>query len=156
MALTYRPATIEDLDQLVTLRLEVLRYANKLEADAPLPGIDEKSRIYYEKALQDGSHYAILVLDGERIVGTGGVSFYEVLPTCDIPSGRKAYIMNMFTHPDHRRQGIAYHVLDLLMQDVKSRGITYVSLEATDMGQPLYAKYGFTMLDHEMEIRFYT
>ena len=76
----------------------------------------------------------------------------EVMPTYHNQSGMKAYIMNMFTHPDYRRQGIAYRTLDTLIKDAKRMGITDISLEATDMGRPLYEKYGFIKMDNEMEL----
>ena len=61
--------------------------------------------------------------------------------------------MNMYTAPDYRRKGIAFKTLDLLIQDAKERGVTAISLEATDMGRPLYEKYGFVKMNDEMELR---
>ena len=60
--------------------------------------------------------------------------------------------MNMYTHPEYRRKGIALHTLDLLVSEARQRGITSISLEATDTGKPLYEKYGFVAADHEMEL----
>jgi len=40
----------------------------------------------------------------------------------------------------------------MLFSDVKSRGITAISLEATAMGRPLYEKYGFIEMENEMEL----
>lgn len=74
------------------------------------------------------------------------------MPTYHNPSGRKAYIMNMYTRPEYRRRGIAYHTLDLLVKEIRRRGILSISLEATDMGRPLYEKYGFLPMEHEMEL----
>ena len=74
------------------------------------------------------------------------------MPTYHNPSGKKAYIMNMYTHPDYRRRGIAYKTLDRLIYDIKCKGITSVSLEATAMGRPLYEKYGFVKMNDEMEL----
>ena len=54
---------------------------------------------------------------------------------------KKAYIMNMYTVPEYRRRGIAYQTLDKLVKEAKERGISAISLEATDMGRPLYEKY---------------
>ena len=68
------------------------------------------------------------------------------------PSGKKAYIMNMYTNPAYRRKGIAIKTLDMLVQDAKKRGITQISLEATDMGRLLYEKYGFVPMNAEMEL----
>lgn len=74
------------------------------------------------------------------------------MPTVNNRSGNKAYIMNMYTHPDYRRRGVALKALDLLVQEAKRRGVTAISLEATEIGRPLYEKYGFVAMPHEMEL----
>ena len=40
----------------------------------------------------------------------------------------------------------------MLIKKSKNRGITAISLEATDMGRPLYEKYGFVKMNNEMEL----
>lgn len=148
----YRKATIDDLDMLVSTRITVLRAANKLDDNVDMSEVERESRDYYEKALLDGSHTAYLVFDDGEFVGAGGVSYFRVMPTYHNPSGRKAYIMNMYTAPDHRRRGIAYNTLDLLVKDAKAQGVSAISLEATDMGRPLYERYGFVKMNDEMEL----
>jgi len=136
----------------VETRIEVLRAANKLDASVDMSKVELESRLYYQKALSEGSHVAVLVYDGGRFVGAGGVSFYTVMPTFHNPSGRKAYIMNMYTKPEYRRKGIAYHTLDMLIEAAREKGITHITLEATDMGRPLYEKYGFLKMEDEMQL----
>lgn len=104
------------------------------------------------RLLETGKHIAYLVYDNGTFIGAGGVSFYQVMPTYHNPSGNKAYIMNMYTAPEYRRQGIALHTLDLLVSDAKQQGVSQIALEATDMGRPLYAKYGFVKMNDEMEL----
>ena len=152
MALEYKRATLADLDILVETRAEVLRAANRLDASADMTQVERETRAYYRSALADGTHTAYLVFDGDLFVGAGGVSYYSVMPTYHNPTGQKAYIMNMYTHPAYRRQGIATKTLDLLVQDAKCRGIHAISLEATSMGRPLYETYGFIQMTSEMEL----
>ncbi|MBP3783163.1 MAG: GNAT family N-acetyltransferase [Butyrivibrio sp.] len=149
----YQRATIKDLEELVRTRIIVLRAANKLDENTDMSEVERQSRDYYKKAMTDGTHTAYLVYDGDKFIGAGGVSYYRVMPTYHNPRGEKAYIMNMYTAPDYRRKGIAFKTLDLLVRDAKERGITAISLEATDMGRPLYEKYGFVKMDDEMELR---
>ena len=152
MALEYKRATLADLDILVETRAEVLRAANRLDASADMTQVERETRAYYRSALADGTHTAYLVFDGDLFVGAGGVSYYSVMPTYHNPTGQKAYIMNMYTRPAYRRQGIARRTLDLLMRDSKSRGVRAISLEATEMGRPLYEAYGFVPMTSEMEL----
>ncbi len=57
MNLTYKKATIEDIDVLTETRIEVLRAANQLSDDI-LSEVQEQSYHYYQKALCDGTHIA--------------------------------------------------------------------------------------------------
>ena len=149
----YKKATIADIDELVRTRIIVLRAANKLSNDVDMSLVEKESYEYYKSALETGEHIAYLVYDNETFIGTGGVSFYKVMPTYHNPTGKKAYIMNMYTAPAYRRQGIAFHTLDLLVKDAREQGISQIALEAKDMGRPLYEKYGFVKMEDEMELQ---
>lgn len=148
----YKRATIEDMEELVRTRMIVLRAANQLSDDVDMTKVERESYTYYRRALETGEHIAYLVYDNETFIGAGGVSFYQVMPTFHNPTGKKAYIMNMYTAPEYRRQGIAFHTLDLLVKEVKERGVSQISLEATTMGRALYEKYGFVKMQDEMEL----
>ncbi len=152
MKFEYRKATIDDLDLLIKTRIEVLRAANNLDDSIDMSTVERESRLYYEDALTNDLHTAYLVFDEKDFVGAGGISYYTVMPTFHNPTGRKAYIMNMYTRPDHRRMGIATRTLELLIQDAQKRGITSISLEATDLGRKLYESYGFIPMTSEMEL----
>ena len=148
----YKKATMKDVDELVRTRIIVLRAANKLSDDVDMSLVEKESYAYYRHALKTGEHIAYLVYDNGKFIGAGGVSFYQVMPTYHNPTGKKAYIMNMYTNPEYRRQGIAYHTLDLLIKDAREQGISHITLEATDMGRPLYERYGFVKMENEMEL----
>ena len=157
----YKKATIADIDELVKTRIIVLRAANKLSNDVDMSLVEKESYEYYKRTLENGEHIAYLVYDNEifigaggngAFVGAGGVSFYQVMPTYHNPTGKKAYIMNMYTASEYRRQGIAFHTLDLLVKDVRKQGVSQIALEATEMGRPLYEKYGFVKMEDEMEL----
>lgn len=152
MKLTYKRASLEDLELLTKTRITVLRAANRLDDTVDMNIVEEQSRDYYRHSLADESHIAYLVYDGEIFAGSGGVSFFRVMPTFHNPDGRKAYIMNMYTSPEYRRKGIGRQTLSLLVSAAREKGISAISLEATDMGRPLYEKFGFACMEHEMEL----
>ena len=149
----YKRAAMEDIEELVRTRIIVLRAANKLSENVDMDLVEQESYGYYKRALETGEHIAYLVYDNGMFIGAGGVSFYQVMPTYHNPSGKKAYIMNMYTAPEYRRQGIAFCTLNLLVKAAKMKGISQIALEATDMGRPLYEKYGFVKMEDEMELK---
>lgn len=148
----YKRTMPEDIEELVKTRIIVLRAANKLSDDVDMSLVEQETYAYYKRAMETGEHIAYLVYDNGTFIGAGGVSFYQVMPTYHNPSGKKAYIMNMYTAPEYRRRGIAFHTLDLLVKAAKEQGVSQIALEATDMGQPLYEKYGFVKMEDEMEL----
>ncbi|MDO4272887.1 MAG: GNAT family N-acetyltransferase [Eubacteriales bacterium] len=150
--LIFYKAGIDDIDLLTEVRVEVLRAANNLDENVDMEDVRKASYEYYKNCFEQDTHVAYLVKDNGKIAGSGGISFYQVMPTYHNKTGRKAYVMNMFTAPSYRRKGIAMKVLDLLVQEAHARGIHAVSLEATSMGRPLYIKYGFVQMKDEMEL----
>lgn len=152
----YKRATMEDIDELVRTRIIVLRAANKLSDDVDMSTVEKESYAYYKRALETGEHIAYLVYDNRKFIGVGGVSFYQVMPTYHNSTGKKAYIMNMYTAPEYRRQGIAIHTLDLLVKNAKKQGVSQIALDATAMGRSLYERYGFMKMEDEMELKEWT
>ena len=75
------------------------------------------------------------------------------MPTYGNPSGRQGLIMNMYVSPDFRRRGIARNILKMLIQDALEKGVTYITLEATETGKLFYKKCGFKKDDDAMVYR---
>lgn len=153
MAIEWKRADLGQLEELVALRLRVLRAANLLPEDTPMPDIEAATRQYYRQALQDETCVILTATDGEQIVCTGAVCFYQVMPTCDVSSGLKAYIMSMYTEPAWRRRGLARQTLHMLIEEAHRRGIQWITLEATAAGRPLYESMGFVQMQHEMVLQ---
>ena len=74
------------------------------------------------------------------------------MPSYHNPTGKTAFIMNIYTDSQYRRKGIAYEVLDMLVKDAKDRGVENIILDSTKMGRPLYEKYGFKYITDYMEL----
>ena len=92
---------------------------------------------------KNGDQTTVLAFDGEHAVGCATICYITLMPTFDHPVGNRAHIMNVYTNADHRRQGIARHMMNMLLDEAKERGVTYVSLDATENGRPLYKSLGF-------------
>ena len=140
----YRKATIDDIETLLQIRIDFMRDVKSVTTDDDEKVMREANAEYLNETLPDGSFIQWLAADNGKIIATGSVSFYKLPPNRWRPNGKVAYIANMFTYPEYRKQGIATKLLSLSVEDAKSRGCKQVLLDATAMGKPLYEKFGFT------------
>ena len=135
-----RFADKNDIDELMRIRVEMLRVVNNKSDDYEFSDeLLECSRRYFLQGFQT----TVLVLDNGRAVGCASISYIDIMPTFSHPTGRRGHIMNVYTHADYRRQGLARKMLNMLIDDAKSKGATELSLDATDQGRPLYEAMGF-------------
>ena len=139
MDITYRKLTENDLDTFIRMRITQLREEGAAEDLDLVPAL----RDYYTRHIADGTFVSWLALDGERIIGTSGMSFVEKPPYFSCPTGRIGLLSSMYTAPDYRRRGIAKELLHRVVEEAKKYGCGSVQITASDMGVKLYAAYGF-------------
>ena len=103
MAVQYRKLTEKDLDTFIEMRIRQLREEGARENIDLRPALID----YYNRHMADGTFVSWLAVDGDRIVGTSGMSFVEKPPYFGSPNGKIGLLSSMFTANDYRRQGIA-------------------------------------------------
>ena len=136
-----RIATQEDIDLLMSSRLEMLKVVNDLPADYKYTEqLVKESRDYF----LNGDQITVLAIDNGEVIGCASMSFMRIMPTFSHPTGRRAHLMNVYTRNTYRRQGIARKMVEMLIDETWKRGATEISLDATTMGRPLYESLGFT------------
>ncbi|SDB13773.1 Ribosomal protein S18 acetylase RimI [Pseudobutyrivibrio sp. YE44] len=135
-----RIATQDDIDCLMSIRLEMLKVVNNLPEDYEFSDeIINESRDYF----LNGDQMTVLAIDGNAVIGCASMSFIRIMPTFGHPTGKRAHLMNVYTRPEYRRQGIAQKMVELLIEKTWEKGTTEISLDATTLGRPLYKKIGF-------------
>lgn len=137
--ITYQKLTEEKIDPFIQMRIRQLREEGAKEDTDLAPAL----RDYYERHMADRSFVSWLALDGEKIVGTSGISFVEKPPYFGCPSGRIGLLSSMFTDPAYRRRGIAKELLHRVIEEARSYGCGTVQITASDMGVLLYTDFGF-------------
>ena len=151
--LLYRKATVTDIELLTTARVEFFGDIHKNLTDEEKIEIYDSNREYFEETLTDGRFIAFLAFDDDVLVGTSGVSFYRTPPNLRNKT-ETAYIANMFTKQEYRGRGIATKLFAMTLAEAKKRGCGKAVLHATDMGKPIYEKFGFFVPNGAMEYYF--
>ena len=129
---------------LMKLRLEMLREVNGLSGEYEYDeNFISESRRYFES----GEQTTVIASDGETLVGCASLSYTWIMPTFSHPTGNRAHLMNAYTRADYRRRGISKKMVEILIDEAKENGVTEISLDATEMGRPLYESLGFKASD---------
>ncbi|MCD8118721.1 MAG: GNAT family N-acetyltransferase [Lachnospiraceae bacterium] len=143
MKIEIERAELSDLETLMQWRETVLREVFSIPKGEPMEELLAANREYYTHGLRTGEHIACFAYHGDKIVGCGGVCLYSEMPSPDNPTGKCAYLMNIYTVPAVRKQGVGETVVRWLSEEAKRCGAGKVYLEASDVAYPLYRKLGF-------------
>ena len=135
----YRKLTEDDLETFIGMRIAQLREEGATEEIDLAPALMD----YYHRHMADGTFVSWLAADGDRIIGTSGMSFVEKPPYFSCPSGRIGLLSSMYTDPRYRRLGIAKKLLGLVVEEARLHGCGAVQITASDMGVLLYRDFGF-------------
>ena len=147
--ITYRKLEKNDLDEFIRLRINQLREEGATEDIDLKPALGD----YYNRHLSDGTFVSYLAVDGDKIVGTSGMSFVEKPPYFGCPSGKIGLLSSMYTDKDYRRQGIAKKLLSLVVEAARDYGCGTVQITASDMGVLLYTDFGFVKNGNFMQYK---
>ena len=136
----YRMAAAADIGKMLESRLDTLRAVNNLDDTYEFSEtFRETSRRYFLEGDQD----TVLALEGEKVMGCATLCDIRMMPTFSHPTGNRAHLMNVYTDPARRREGIARRMVTMLIGEAWNRGVTEISLDATEAGRPLYRQLGF-------------
>lgn len=145
----YRRLTPDDLDIFIRMRINQLREEGAKDDTDLRPALLD----YYTRHMADGTFVSWLAVDGEKIVGTSGMSFVEKPPYFGCPSGKMGLLSSMFTDPQYRRHGIAKKLLSLVVEEARNYGCGTVQITASDMGVLLYTDFGFVKNGNFMQYK---
>ena len=145
----YRKLTENELNTFIRMRINQLREEGATEDIDLIPALQD----YYRRHMADGTFVSWLAVDGEKIVGTSGMSFVEKPPYFGCPNGKMGLLSSMFTDPEYRRRGIAKELLSRVIGEARDYGCGVVQITASDMGVLLYTEFGFVKNGNFMQYK---
>ena len=145
----YKKLSEKELPVFIQMRIRQLREEGATEDLDLVPALQD----YYKRHMADGTFVSWLAMDGDKIVGTSGMSFVEKPPYFSCPSGKIGLLSSMFTDPEYRRMGIAKELLSRVVKEARDYGCGTVQITASDMGVLLYTDFGFVKNGNFMQYK---
>ena len=147
-----RRATMEDARTLVAHRRGMFRDMGYSD-DAALDAMAERFLPWLEARMASGEYLAWLAIAADgRVAAGAGLWLMDWPPHMVGSSARRGNILNVYTEPEFRKQGLARRVTVAAMDWCRENGVDYVILHASDQGRALYESLGFEATN-EMRIR---
>ena len=151
--IVFRLATASDVESLTRLRLAFL--AEISGASQSDQSLRESLAEYFSRTIPSGEFIGFLAVVETTIIATSGLVFHRHPPSNRNPTGREAYIMNMYTDPAWRRRGIATRLLQMLIDHSRQNNCGKISMHALPKGKSIYVNAGFVPIETEMRLNLF-
>lgn len=140
----YTLATATDAILLTDFRLKLLHEVRGIDEDETTAQLRQNIIAYYPGAIASGQYIGWFAWVGNEVAGAGGIAIREQPPSYKYTNGKLAYVLNMYTLPQYRGMGIGSGIMKNLLESARQLGIQKIELHATEDGEPIYRKCGFT------------
>ena len=144
-----RQATVGDAATVARHRVSMFRDMGQLPTDALAAELLERSTLALDAFLREGSYVGWFAVDESgRVLAGVGAHVKPQLPRIShdgvvVVTAAVPLVVNVYTEPELREQGIARALMEMLMKWAASRGFDRVLLHASEFGRPLYHSLGF-------------
>ncbi len=135
-------ATHDDIDQLVEMRMLYLYEHFKEITETSKKSIEESLPRYFSHHLGENM-IAFVARENNKIVSTAFLMIIEKPANPNFITGLIGEVLNVYTCKEHRRQGIAKHLMQMLLAYAKEHKLDFIELKATSDGYVLYKNLGF-------------
>jgi ribosomal protein S18 acetylase RimI-like enzyme len=144
--LNLRRATPADA-ALITEHRHCMFADNKLATEQRYAEMDRNFLPWVTERLADGRYIGLLLEDDSthQIVAGAGIFFMDWPPHYLDPAPTRAYLLNFYTEPEDRGQGLAKQLLAACVAECRAREIEVITLHASRFGKPIYEKAGFKL-----------
>lgn len=134
--------TVRDVDILMQHRL-MLWSEVSTRSEGEIFARAAPYRDWLTSGIDEGRVTPFIAKSDEAVAGSGCVWIRDVEPKLGLSTFAEGYLMAMYTEPRFRRLGVASAILQAAMEFLRESGVERMTLHSSDLGRPLYEKFGF-------------
>jgi GNAT superfamily N-acetyltransferase len=148
MGYSIRPATPADIPHIIEHPEQMFR---DMGVPAEFEDMATATALWLRHALPSHVYRGwMAVTDSGEVVGGGGLIVIPLPPGPMTMDPRCGFIFNVYTKPEHRKQGLARRLMDAMHEWLRGEGIERVVLNASVFGKLLYDAMGYVVAAEPM------
>ena len=109
-----------------------------------LAKLERELMAFFRRHLREGNFFALVAESEGLVLGYGAMVLKTIPGDLNQSSYLEGDILNMYTLPHARRQGVGRIILEALVLEARSRGLSKIGLHTSKDGEHLYRSYGFS------------
>ena len=141
--LVYRKMDINDLDLFVKLRLDFLLEVIENIDDKTIEEIKNALNKYFIEQIPKNKFIGIICEYNEKTISTAFMAINEKPANPNFVNGKIGTILNVYTYPEYRKNGISTKIMEIIIEEAKNQNISEIDLLAREIGENIYRKLGF-------------
>jgi len=141
--LSYRKLCHDDMDLFVKLRLDFIYEFHKNMDKTEMEKIKTSLRSYFDRHIANDELIGIICEYDKKVISAAYLIIGEWPPNRAFINGKIGTLLNVYTYPEYRKNGIATNVIKRIIEEAKKRSVSIINLLATEDGENVYKKLGF-------------
>jgi N-acetylglutamate synthase-like GNAT family acetyltransferase len=141
--LVYRKLGKNDIDLFIKLRLDFINEFHKDIDEIEKDKIKASLKIYFEKHIENNNFIGIICEYNNKVTSGAYLIIGEWPANRRFINGKVGTLLNVYTYPEYRKNGIATNVIKKVIEEAKKIEVSIIDLLATEDGENVYKKLGF-------------
>lgn len=139
----------EDVDSFWKLRFGLLKELGEICSDINLIELEQSTKTFFLSSINKNL-ICYGVVENNEIISIVSLCLFDRIPYPENLKGKEGYILNVYTCPGFRRQGLAKLLLQEIIIYANNHDINKLWLNSSEYGKYLYSSLGFICKNDEM------
>jgi N-acetylglutamate synthase-like GNAT family acetyltransferase len=141
--LVYRKLCCNDTDLFIKLRLDFIYEFHKDVGETEKDKLKISLRNYFESHIGNNDFIGVICEYNGKIISAAYLIIGEWPANRTFINGKIGTILNVYTYPKYRKNGIGTNVIKKIIEEAKEQNVSIINLLATEDGENVYKKLGF-------------
>lgn len=140
----------QHINDFFQMRYKLLKELDEIDANN-LKNFEIATKKYYLSEINNTLH-CWGIIHNNLIVSIASICLFKRVPYFENLEGLEAYILNIYTEPEFRKQGFTTSLILEIKKFASTQNIKRLWLNSSNEAKNLYKKLGFLEKNNEMEI----